>query len=167
MLKEDSAAGLESGNRETSKTEAETPAETLVYMATIPIRWGDMDAFGHVNNTVYFRYMEQARIDWFSASLGELGEGGNGPVLVNASCTFLRQLRYPGDIQVHICVGAVGRSSMATTYALRRADEPDVLYAQGAAKVVWVNFAEQKSTALPPHILMRLPGGDLFSGPNS
>ena len=31
----------------------------------MPIRWGDMDAFGHVNNTVYFRYMEQVRISWF------------------------------------------------------------------------------------------------------
>ena len=37
----------------------------LVHVERIPIRWGDMDAMGHVNNTVYFRYMEQARIGWF------------------------------------------------------------------------------------------------------
>jgi len=37
----------------------------LVNELVIPIRWGDMDAMGHVNNTVYFRYLETIRIDWF------------------------------------------------------------------------------------------------------
>ena len=51
----------------------------------MPIRWGDMDAFGHVNNTVYFRYMEQVRISWFE-QLGLAGSNadGQGPVIVNA-----------------------------------------------------------------------------------
>lgn len=35
-----------------------------VYTVVMPIRWGDMDAMGHVNNTVYFQYLEQARIEW-------------------------------------------------------------------------------------------------------
>ena len=43
----------------------------LVHVERIAIRWGDMDAMGHVNNTVYFRYMEQARISWFEALLQE------------------------------------------------------------------------------------------------
>lgn len=48
---------------------------TPVFEMSMPIRWGDMDAFGHVNNTVYFRYMEEARVTWF----GKLGiGGGNG-----------------------------------------------------------------------------------------
>src|SRR5450830_1738683 len=124
-------------------------APQWVFTANIPIRWGDMDAFGHVNNTEFFRYMEQARIEWFSHSLGTLGEGGSGPVLVNAQCTYLRQLRYPGYVQVRISVGAIGRSSMETTYELRRADQPELVYAEGAATVVWVSFAEEKSMALP------------------
>lgn len=51
---------------------------TPVFEMSMPIRWGDMDAFGHVNNTVYFRYMEQARISWFE-QLGIAG-GNGGPV---------------------------------------------------------------------------------------
>jgi hypothetical protein len=39
-------------------------AKKFVHAMTIPIRWGDMDAMGHVNNTVYFRYLESARIEW-------------------------------------------------------------------------------------------------------
>ena len=37
----------------------------LVHAMTVPVRWGDMDAMGHVNNAVYFRYLETVRIDWF------------------------------------------------------------------------------------------------------
>jgi hypothetical protein len=47
------------------------PLRKLVHVERIPIRWGDMDAMGHVNNTVYFRYMEQARIGWFDALVPE------------------------------------------------------------------------------------------------
>jgi acyl-CoA thioester hydrolase len=70
-----------------------------VFEMSMPIRWGDMDAFGHVNNTVYFRYMEQVRISWFE-QLGIAGGNGEGqgPVIVNASMDFLKQLHYPGDI---------------------------------------------------------------------
>jgi len=39
----------------------------LVHEAIIPLRWGDMDAFGHINNTLYFRYMEQGRIHWIES----------------------------------------------------------------------------------------------------
>lgn len=133
-------------------------SKTLVFTASIPIRWGDMDAFGHVNNTEYFRYMEQARIEWITQLLGALAAEGSGPVLVNAECSFLRQLRYPGNIEVRVYVGAVGRSSIETMYELRRSDQPDIVYAEGAAKVVWVNFAEEKSMALPDHVRALLPG---------
>ena len=75
----------------------------LVHTSHMPIRWGDMDALGHVNNTVYFRYMEQARIEWFYAFARKIGSAPyaeNGPVIVNASCTFLEPLVYPGEVEV-------------------------------------------------------------------
>ena len=49
----------------------------LVYECTIPMRWGDMDAMGHINNTLYFRYLEIARVDWlhqFNAHQGPRGK---------------------------------------------------------------------------------------------
>jgi acyl-CoA thioester hydrolase len=63
----------------------------------MPIRWGDMDAYGHVNNTVYFRYMEQARVEWLEQHQDlPVRPGGDGPVIINASCTFLVPMTYPG-----------------------------------------------------------------------
>ena len=118
--------------------------EQLVHMVRMPIRWGDMDAMGHVNNTVYFRYFEQARIDWFI----EIGAPADpaaafGPVIVNAHCAFLRQLRYPGDIEVRTYVGVLGRSSFETIQEIRRLDQPEVLIATGGAKVVWIDYAKE------------------------
>ena len=70
----------------------------LVHRMTIPIRWGDMDAMGHVNNTVYFRYLETIRIDWLQGIGCAPDPLGEGPVIVNAFCTFHKQLEYPGDV---------------------------------------------------------------------
>jgi acyl-CoA thioester hydrolase len=112
-----------------------------------------MDAFGHVNNTVYFRYMEQVRISWFEhIRIAGVKGKGEGPVLVNASMDFLRQLHYPGDVIGRMSVGKPGRSSFDTRFELYRADAPSTLFAKGAAKVVWVDYAAGKSVPLPDAI---------------
>ncbi|WP_213296440.1 acyl-CoA thioesterase [Paraburkholderia sacchari] len=124
-----------------------------VFEMIMPIRWGDMDAFGHVNNTVYFRYMEQVRISWFER-IGVGGESrergdGQGPVIVNASMDFLKQLHYPGDIVCTMTVGEPGRSSFDTGFELRRVDDPDTVYARGNARCVWIDYAAGKSVPIP------------------
>ncbi len=124
----------------------------LLRRTQMAIRWGDMDAMGHVNNTLYFRYLEQARIELFEALGCPATPGGVGPVIINAHCTFLKQLRYPGDIEVTSWAGAPGRSSFESLHEIRRIDEPDVLYALGGAKVVWVDQQVEKSIPLPPAI---------------
>lgn len=122
----------------------------LVFELEIPIRWGDMDAMGHVNNTVYFRYMEQARIGWFD-SLGFAPDPrGEGPVIVDAHCTFVRELVYPGVVLVRQFAGAAGRSSWPTWTEMRRADDADTVYAHGAARCVWVDHRLRRSAPLPP-----------------
>jgi acyl-CoA thioester hydrolase len=124
----------------------------LVHTMRMPIRWGDMDAMGHVNNTVYFRYLESARIQWFTEIGCEPDPASNGPVIINARCTFIKQLKYPGDIEVSTFVGGPGRSSFETYHEIRRVDQPEVLSAEGGAKVVWVNFPQEKSMPLPDRI---------------
>lgn len=121
----------------------------LIHVSRIPIRWGDMDAMGHVNNTVYFRYMEQTRIEWFE-SLG-LGVGAvhdESPVIVSASCTFLIPFTYPGTVECLMFSGHPGRSSVPTTHEFRLAGDDHRLYAEGAAKIVWMNPATGKSIPL-------------------
>jgi acyl-CoA thioester hydrolase len=135
----------------------------LVHTMRMPIRWGDMDAMGHVNNTVYFRYIEQARISWFDSIDCAPDPAGEGPVIVNAHCSFIKQLKYPGEIEVATLVGAPGRSSFEMTHQIRLLDAqgaPGVLHAEGGAKVVWVNFPTEKSTPLPDKIRSLLQAPD-------
>lgn len=124
----------------------------LIHTMRIPIRWGDMDAMGHVNNTLYFRYMEIARLEWMSESGVPANPKGEGPVIANAFCNFIRQLTYPGDVLIHTFSGAVGRSSFDTYHELRLADDPDTLYANGGATVVWVDFPQEKSAPIPDRL---------------
>lgn len=129
---------------------------TLVHSLQMPLRWGDMDAMGHVNNTIYFRYLEQARISWFEVLGCPPEPAGVGPVIINAHCTFLKQLRYPGEIVVTTFVGEFGRSSFETLHQIRRVDDAETLAAEGGAKVVWVDQRLEKSVALPEEMRKRL-----------
>jgi acyl-CoA thioester hydrolase len=126
----------------------------LVHVERIAIRWGDMDAMGHVNNTVYFRFMEQARIGWFEG-LVPRGEAwkSTGIVIANASCNFKRAMNYPGTVDVKVFVGPPGGSSVATFYELAIDGE---LYADGAATVVFIDMERQKPVRIPSAIRAQL-----------
>ncbi len=137
------------------------PADkTLVYQTVIPIRWGDMDAMGHVNNTLYYRYLEILRVEWFDrlgASLGgAAGTPAVGPLIINAFCTFIRQLEYPGDVLARHYIGAIGRSTVDTYATLERTDAPGVVYAEGGATVIWADYAAQKSVPIPDAVRARV-----------
>jgi acyl-CoA thioester hydrolase len=121
----------------------------FVHETIIPVRWGDMDAMGHVNNTVYFRYMEIARLDWIFKVGGSTDLTGTGPIIINAFCNFLRQLTFPGDARVTMYVANPGRSSFETYHTIERTDEPGVVYAEGGARTVWTDYAAKKSAPLP------------------
>jgi acyl-CoA thioester hydrolase len=126
---------------------------------TLALRWGDMDAMGHVNNVQYFGYMETARIDWFAALGFSPDPGGEGPLIVNAFCNFIQQLEYPGDILIKTFVGNPGRSSFDSWVTMERASQPGVMCASGGATIVWVDFPRRKSAPLPPWLRQRLWGG--------
>lgn len=121
----------------------------LSFETVMPIRWGDMDAMGHVNNTLYFRYMEVVRLDWLFKVGGAPDPSGTGPVIVNAFCNFIRQLEFPGDVLARHYVANPGRSSFDTYITLERTDQPGVICADGGAKTVWTDFKAQKSVPLP------------------
>ena len=121
----------------------------LTNEAVIPIRWGDMDAMGHVNNTVYFRYLEIVRIAWFDLIGCAPDPKGEGPVIVNAFCNFQKQIEYPGSLLVKHFVCNPGRTSIDSYTTIERTDQPGLVYASGGATIVWTNFPAQKSAPLP------------------
>ncbi|SFY42515.1 acyl-CoA thioester hydrolase [Paracoccus pantotrophus] len=128
-------------------------APRLLARMSIPVRWGDMDAAGHVNNTVYFRFAEEIRLTWFQRMGFGAGLGhGEGPVIVNASMTFLRQLHHPASVIVTMTASNPGRSSFDTDYELTDAGDPGTVYARGSARCVWIDYATAKSAPMPDRL---------------
>ena len=121
----------------------------LTHEKEIPIRWGDMDAMGHVNNAVYFRYLETVRIEWLHRAGGAPDPAGSGPVIVHAFCNFIRQLEYPGEVLAKHYVANPGRTSFDTFITLERTDQPGLIHANGGATTVWIDFPRRKAVPLP------------------
>ncbi len=129
----------------------ELPAEKKhVHEVVVPLRWGDMDAMGHINNTLYFRYLEIARLDWMFKVGAGTDRDDQGPIIVNAFCNFLRQLEFPGEVRVTMFVANPGRSSFESYHTIERTDEPGAFYAEGGARVVWTDYRAKKSAPMPP-----------------
>jgi len=133
------------------------PAEKrVVHEMLMPIRWGDMDAYGHVNNTIYFRYMEQARVEWITSLGYSVAPGRESMLMINGFCNFYQQLSYPGELILKTSIGVIGRSSLDIYTEMYLTTAPEMLVAEGGATMVWVDLTTNQSTPWPEHILQIL-----------
>lgn len=128
----------------------------LVHEIIMPIRWGDMDSYGHVNNTIYFRYMEQARVDWINSLGYKVAPVGESVIMINAFCNFFMQLSYPGDLVLKTFVGTIGKTSMDVFHTMTLTTKPDVLAAEGGTTLVWVDMNTGQSMPWPEHLLKKV-----------
>lgn len=132
---------------------------SFLHRSLIPLRWGDLDAFGHLNNVQFFRLMEQARVEWLEA-LGEFPPAGMTPaqsgqtampVAARIECNFRQQVLYPGTLQVSLAAGRVGRSSVELRNEIRSGDGLELL-ADGVVVMVWVGVDSGRPVELPPAV---------------
>jgi acyl-CoA thioester hydrolase len=116
----------------------------------ITVRWGDMDAMGHVNNAKYFTYCESARISYFYAvELWKHREHDRqGPALVTANLNFRQQVHYPADLEVGVRCSEIRNRSFTLEYEIYR-QGTDECVADGASVVVWTDYAANKAIPLP------------------
>ena len=119
-----------------------------VYTAEVPVRWGDMDAAGHVNNSRFFSYFEEARVEWLKDRLDETTFGDRGPVLAHASCNFERPVQHPATLRIGVYAEPPGRSSVATHYTARLHDSDETV-ATGTAVLVWVSAETGEPVPVP------------------
>lgn len=118
----------------------------------MPLRWGDMDAMQHVNNVMYFRLMEEARIQWFKAFGFHTMPTGEAPILAHASCDFVKAMTYPAIVVIRQTVTKMGRSSVEMSITIERKDEPGVAYAMGRTVIVWYDYGAGKSVPWPESV---------------
>lgn len=132
---------------------------------SIEVAWGDMDAFGHVNNTVFFRYFESTRIAYMRAieAMGEGHSDGFLPVVASARCDFLAPVVFPDTVVGKTRVSRLGNSSFDMAYELMSQGQGRTV-ARGEATVVNIDPTNGKSRPLPSALRSRiatLEGGAL------
>jgi len=123
----------------------------------LPVAWGEMDAFGHVNNVVYFRYFESARIACFEQlDYSALTEStGLGPILASTDCRFRLPLTYPDTIIAAARIGAIGTDDFLMHYVVVSRRHARVA-AEGSGRIVSYDYGKQCKTPLPAELRTRL-----------
>lgn len=123
----------------------------------IPVQWGDMDAYGHVNNTVYFRYFESARIEYLDlcGMLESYESRGVGAILHSTFCRFRRALTFPDEVVVGGRVAEVGEDRFVMAYRVVSSGQ-DAVVAEGEGVVVCFDYGEGGKTPLPKEVRRRI-----------
>ncbi len=124
--------------------------KTFPVVATIPVKWGDMDAFQHVNNVIYFRYFETVRIQYFETLgwLEILEQLGIGPILGSISCRFRIPLTYPDTVFAGAKITEIREKRFSMEYLIVSEKHPDPV-AEGTGIVVCYNYQKNQTTQIP------------------
>lgn len=126
----------------------------------LPVQWGDMDAYAHVNNAVYFRWFESARIAYMGrlGGMPVLAPGRQAPILASTRCDFRAPLVYPDTVEVSIGVHRVRRSSFGMSIRVDSRARggaqggTDARAAEGEAVMVWYDYERKRPAPLDPRV---------------
>lgn len=123
----------------------------------IPVAWGEMDAFQHVNNIIYFRYFESARIAYFKA-VGYtrlMKTSGVGPILAETRCRYRFPLTFPDTVQVGAGISEIGTDRFRMTYAVASRTHKK-LAAEGDGIIVSYDYESREKVPLPALLVERI-----------
>ncbi len=128
----------------------EVPKSEWPLTIQLPVTWGEMDAFSHVNNTVYLRWFESARIAYFERTgvLDKMKSDGIGPILARSAIDYRKPVVYPDQISVSIRVREIGNTSFTLVYQITSRAQADAVVAEGESVVVMVNYRNGEKAPL-------------------
>ncbi len=123
----------------------------------IPVAWGEMDAFQHVNNIVYFRYFECARIAYFEKLnlLDLMNRTGIGAILASTSCKFRIPLKYPDKVLAGVRVTSIEEDRFIMNYIVV-STKHEKIAAEGDGVLVAFNYRENRKTLILEELRQRI-----------
>lgn len=121
------------------------------YLLTVPIsvRWGDMDAFNHVNNATFATYVEEARLRWFATFERGWKDDDVGPVVAAQSINYRMPIEWPADLVVEQLLERGGTTSVSIAFRILSRETPPRVFADGSTVLVWADRRTGRSTPLP------------------
>lgn len=120
------------------------------FRTRVPLRFSDLDAYGHVNNAVFFTYLEVARVQLFSGNFTGSFEGDAVFLVRSASCTYLRPIPFQPEVVIDVEIARLRGGSVDLTYEL--GDGEDTMYATAATTLVSINPTTGRPVRLPQWI---------------
>jgi acyl-CoA thioester hydrolase len=119
----------------------------------IDVQWGEMDAFGHVNNAVYLRYFESARIAYIRrmSQKGVFDTGQIIPVLAETACRYRRPVRYPDRLIVGCTITEVHEHGFSQEYEVY-SQELGQVAATGVGRIVLLDKRSQQKSLVAPEL---------------
>ena len=121
----------------------------------VTVLWGDMDALGHVNNAIYARWLEQARIEYFRA-LGAFASDGSGPILARQAIDFKSPVIYPDRITLEIGVERIGKSSVVLRSRGTSEAQAGALVLEGESIIVLYDYAARHKLEIDASLRERI-----------
>jgi acyl-CoA thioester hydrolase len=142
------------------------PLDLFPVLVRIPVAWGDMDAFQHVNNVMYFRYFETSRIAYFErlGYMELMAKTGLGPILASTQCRYKIPLTYPDTIIVGARVSEM-KEDRFTMNHLVFSGRFQKTAAEGDGLIVSFDYRVGEKVPLPLEIRQRI--NDLEASPLS
>ncbi len=128
---------------------------TTLFQHAIEPRWRDLDAFGHVNNSNFLTYLEEARIRWFETFEGQWVNDAVAPLLAAVHINYRAPIDYPSKLLVELFAQRIGTTSLTVGHRIVSADGA-VLHADGHVVMVWIDRATGRPVALPELLLKAL-----------
>ena len=125
--------------------------DTPLFVATLGVRWRDLDAFNHVNNSNFLTYLEEARLQWLQHVRDWFSEEAM-PVLAASELQYRRPIAWPATLHIELRCTRLGNSSMTLAHRIIDANDASCLYSDGHVVMVWMNPATGKSAPLPASI---------------
>jgi acyl-CoA thioester hydrolase len=138
-------------------TDPAAPTPTPLFTAPLAVRWRDLDAFNHVNNSNFLTYLEEARLQWLSHVPGPWFDDHAMPVMAAVQLNYRRPIEWPAQLQVELSCERLGTSSMTIGHRILDAGHPERLYGDGHVVMVWTDPATGKPVPLPEAIRQAVP----------
>ena len=120
---------------------ADASTARVIFRLPMPVRWRDMDAFGHVNNAAYLGYVEEARVAWFRALTPDWDGAAAAPIMAAVTMNYRRPIAWPAELIVELHAGRIGTKSLTLGHRVVDAADPAQPYADGHTVLVWVDRA--------------------------
>lgn len=145
----------------TKKSEAAAPVAATVAQTTasdepvalirvpLSVRWRDLDAFNHVNNSKYLSYLEEARLRWMLSVPGQGLDDHVAPVVAAANLNYRRPIEWPAEVDIELFVERLGNTSVTIGHRIVDANDADVLYCDGNVVMVWIDRQNGRAAQLP------------------